>query len=279
MLRLRNKNRVLQVLQLDKEIIKAKMKIFIALLINLLFVTSGFICAKNSGDKRDNDRLPDSRPEKIVFRFSLSGGMMYYSEDLYISSDSCYYSVNDGGAVSKIHFNMLPAELDKLYKVFTDNDFDRIETYEEKIYDRGGESIYLSWGSGKYASVSNSGMSLIEKSWRNEWSECINALGKIVEIELSRQKKDYEVRIDKSLFGKEMYLQLNRETVIPKSTVRGESEMEAYITKTVKLMPGMQTMSVNIGNKYENVKIDTDSSRGVNIYLKNDSLFAYEYIK
>lgn len=269
----------MRVLQLNKEIIKSKMKIFIALLINISFISAGFICAKSTGDKRDNDRLPDSRPEKIVFQLSLSGGMLYYSEDLYISSDSCYFLVNDGGAVSKIRFNMSSGELDKLYRVFTENDFDRIETYEEMIYDRGGETIYLRWGTGKYASVSNSGMSIVEKAWRNEWSACLNALGKIVENELSRQKKDYEIRIDKSLFGKEMYLQLNRETVIPKSTIMAESEMETYITKTVKIMPGKHTLLVNIGKKYESMKIDTDSSKGINLYLKNDSLFAYDYIK
>jgi hypothetical protein len=122
-------------------------------------------------------------------------------------------------------------------------------------------------------------MSMVEKAWRNEWSACLNALGKIVENELSRQKKDYEIRIDKSLFGKEMYIQLNRETVIPKSTVMAESEMESYITKTVKLMPGKQRLSFSIGKKYEALDLDTDSSKGISFYLKNDTLMAYSFIK
>src|SRR4030095_7698191 len=151
-------------------------------------------------------------------------------------------------------------ELDKLYKVFTENDFDRIETYEEKIYDRGGESIYLSWGNGKYASVSNSGMTLIEKSWQNEWSACLGALTKIIEKELAEQKKDFEVTMDKSLFGKELYLQVNRDVVFTKSLIRGD---EPYVTKTLKVIPGMNTLTFSVGNKYENLKINTDSSKGI----------------
>src|SRR4030095_4145207 len=107
----------MEVLHVSKEF-RIKMKIFAVILLNFSVIITGFICAKNSGE-RTNDRLPDSRPQNIAFRLSYSGGMLYYSENLYISSDSCNYSVNDGGAVSKINFKMTSQELDKLYKVFT----------------------------------------------------------------------------------------------------------------------------------------------------------------
>ena len=57
-------------------------------------------------DKRKVTVFPDARPGNISFRLSMSGGMLYYYEDLYISADSCYYLVNDGGAISKIYFTM-----------------------------------------------------------------------------------------------------------------------------------------------------------------------------
>ena len=216
------------------KITKKNMKILLVLLLNISLISGGFICAKDTDGQKENDRLPDARPGNISFRLSMSGGMLYYYEDLYISADSCYYLVNDGGAISKIYFTMSAERLDKLYDAFTENNFDRIKTYDEQVYDRGGETITLSWGKGKYASVSNSGMTFIKDSWRGEWSACTAALSKIIDEEVSMQKKDFEVRIDKSLFGKEMYIQLNRETVIPKSTVMSENNLEEYIQKNSK---------------------------------------------
>jgi hypothetical protein len=132
----------------DTKIMKKKMKIWLILLLNLTFISGGFICAKNTENSRNNDPLPDSRPGNISFRLSMSGGMLYYYEDLYISADSSYYLVNDGGAISKIYFKMNAEKLDKLYNVFTENNFDRIKTYDEQVYDRGGETITLRWGKG-----------------------------------------------------------------------------------------------------------------------------------
>ena len=42
----------------------------------------------------------------------------------------------------------------------------KLKTYEEKVYDRGGESISLGWGKGKYANANNSGMTFIKDSWQ-----------------------------------------------------------------------------------------------------------------
>ena len=95
--------------------------------------------------------------------------MRYYSEALYISEDSSYFTINDGGAISRINFILDDKELDRIYKVFTDNEFDRIQTYEEKVYDRGGNSVYLRWGNGKFNSVSSSGMNFIDKDWIDEF--------------------------------------------------------------------------------------------------------------
>ena len=125
------------------KITKKNMKILLVLLLNISLVSGGFICAKDAEGEKDNDPLPDARPSDISFRLSMSGGMLYYYEDLYVSGDSCYYLINDGGAISKIHFTMSPEKLDKLYEVFKENDFADIKTYDEKVYDRGGETISL----------------------------------------------------------------------------------------------------------------------------------------
>ncbi len=254
------------------------MNTILIILFNLFFIISGFSCTDKTV-KNDNDNLPGTRPEKLTIQYSLGGGMRYYSENLFISQDSCVYTINDEGAISKFYFNMTGDELDALYKVFKDNEFAKIKTRQEEIYDRGGESIGLSWGNGKYAHVDDEGMTLIENSWKKQWSECLGAVKNVLNSALNKQKKDYEVRIDKTLFGKTMTVYVKDQTIIPESTVMAESELENKVTKTIKLLPGKNIISVSCNQKYLNVPVNPDSSKGINIYLKNDSLLTYSLIK
>ncbi len=256
---------------------KMKMKYLSLIIFCTAFITAGFICAKSTGNS-EGSPLPEKRPDDIRFRYSESGGMMYYSEEIFISKDSCFYSINDGGAITKAYFKMTSAELDKLYSVFKENNFDEIESYEEKVYDRGGESISLNWDRSKYANVSNSGMSFIKDSWRKEWSACSDAIEKIGKDELEKQKKDYNVIMDKTLFGKEFYMQINLKVVIPLSTLLAEHDYDNEIIRTVKLSPGNHRSIITLGKATYNIPVSTDTTKGLRMYLANDSL-KYEYIK
>lgn len=271
----RNNPVVKQVIQLSIKFVKLKMKFLSLLVLCICFVATGFLCAKSSG----NDELPEVRPENITFQLSMSGGMMYYFEDLYISRDSCYYLVNDGGAVSKIYFKLAGKELDDLYNVFLNNDFDRIETYTEQVYDRGGETINLRWGKSRGVSVSNSGQSFIEKSWGKEWSSCENALAGIIKEQVSKQQADYEIRVDKTVFGKEIFVQIDRLVIIPKSTVMSENSTDSFITRSVKLTPGSHRVSFSLGANNRSFDLSTDSSKGLNFFLVNDTLLSHSNIK
>lgn len=264
-------------MKLLKELMYMKSKSFISVfVIAVMFITTGFVCAKSN--HKDNTPLPESRPSDISFRYHVNGGMMYYYENLYISADSSYYEVNDGGAISKTYFKMTSEQLDKLYKVFTDNEFDNITTYEEKVYDRGGENISLGWDKRKSCSISNSGMSFIDKSWHSEWNKCEEAFLKIIKDEIPKHTKDYEIRLDKSLFGKDVYVQLNRDAVIPKSMLMSENGEDEYISRIVKVTPGKHRLSINIDKQYRNFDLNADSTKGALIYFANDSL-KYSFIK
>jgi hypothetical protein len=253
------------------------MKIFIVLLLYFMFATTGFICAKST-DNGDNSPLPSSRPADITFRYHVDGGMMYYSEELFLSGDSCWYKINDAGAESKTYFKLNDEQLDRLYKTFRDNDFDRIETYTEKVYDRGGEGIGLYWGKNKSCGASSSGITFIDKAWSGEWSACVKAITNIISEEIPKYQKDFEIRLDKTMFNKEIYLQVNRAVIIPQSMLMQEQVTDESISRTVKLSPGSHMISLNIDKKYEMMKINTDSSKGI-IFSFNDSTLTYTYIR
>lgn len=241
------------------------------------FISSGFLCAKSTGSS-DNSPLPDKRPDDMYFSYTLDGGMMYYSENIFISKDSCFYKIGDGGAVTRANFRLTPGELDKLYSIFKENNFDEIESYEEKVYDRGGESISLSWKTGKHVNVSNSGMNFIKDSWKQEWSACSNAMEKIAAEHMEAQKKPYEIKFDGSLFGKEIYMQINRDVVVPKSTLMAEHDFDKDITRSIKLSPGSHNSSVTVGKFHSTIKINADSTKGLLLKWQNDSL-RYEFAK
>ncbi|NOS84239.1 MAG: hypothetical protein HOP31_03775 [Ignavibacteria bacterium] len=253
------------------------MKYLSLLLLNILFISSGFICAKSIGSG-DGSPLPNTRPDDIQFSYSQSGGMMYYSENIFISKDSCYYKINDGGSVTRVNFKLTSAELDRLYSVFKDNDFDEIDSYEEKVYDRGGESISLSWKPGKQTSVSNSGMNFIKESWHKEWNACTEAIEKIGKEQMEKQKKDYVISFDKSLFGKEIYMQINRDAVVPKSMLMAEHDYDKEINRTVRLSPGKHNSSITVGKSYNTIIINADSTKSLRLYMVNDSL-KHEFVK
>src|SRR6266498_1345509 len=147
----------------------------------LLFLRS---CSFN---EKTSESLPETMPEKFSISYNNGGGMVYLSESMYISEDSCNYIYNNGGAISKIKFSITKDELSNIYKTFYDNRFDKIKSHNEQIYDRGGISISLSWYPGKYVSQADAGMTLIIKNRQSEWSSCVNALEKLMTEKISEQ--------------------------------------------------------------------------------------------
>ena len=256
---------------------KLKMKYLSILVICLSFITSGFICAKGTGSS-DNSPLPDKRPDDLYFSYSQSGGMMYYSENIFLCKDSCYYKINEGGSISKAYFSMTADELDRLYAVFKENDFDEIGSYEEKVYDRGGETISLNWKPGKQVNVSNSGMTFVKDSWQKEWNACRSAIESIAGREIEKQKKEYTVMIDSSLFGKEFYLQVSLKIIIQPGVLKPENENDKVISKVIQLSPGIHRAIMDFKNRTYEIPVNTDSTKSLRLYVLNDSL-RHEYIK
>jgi len=119
--------------------------------------------------------LPKSRPSDFQLTYHVDGGMRYYFEDLEIGPDSCRFTINDHGQKLVNRFSMTPAELDELYAILISNKFERIRSLHQQVYDRGGESIRVSWNKGaNYMNVSNAQDSFIENGSKSQWNTVIN---------------------------------------------------------------------------------------------------------
>lgn len=230
------------------------------LLINLFIISAGCGLLSNN----DNDKLPSTRPDKLQISYSVSGGMMNYSERCFISADSCWYKYHYGEADSKINFKLTNEELDNLYKVFVDNKFYKISTREEMVYDRGGTSMSVNWADGKRASVSNSGMSFVDKSWSSEWNACGNAIEKIIKEQKEKNSNDFIIHLDSSMYNNEVYVQLNFDALFPKANLFSKDNSPSVPVKT-KLMPGSHSLSVTCGKLSKRFNVSADNANSCTI--------------
>jgi len=132
--------------------------------------------------------LPSSRPTDLQFSYHYDGGMLYYSEDLTLSKDSCLFVKNDAGKKTIRRFTLSATEMDALYGIFLSNKFDQIESKQETgVYDRGGISMGLSWDNGKRsARVSDAQMSFVSDQWRNEWQKVVAYMTSLMQTKTNK---------------------------------------------------------------------------------------------
>ena len=149
------------------------------LLILLLVISAG--CRING----QANKLPDLRPADFALSYHLDGGMRYYSEDLTIGADSCMYMINDGGKKVIKKFILTSKELDDLYAMLKQNQFNRIEYIQQSgVYDRGGVWVKIGWNKElQHYTVNDSQMSFVSKNWMKEWQ----AVCSYLELKLMRR--------------------------------------------------------------------------------------------
>lgn len=171
-----------------------------------------FIVLLMSACKVLSTNLPE-KPKQIQISWNVDGGMLMRNESIFISNDSCTYNLEVERRKQFIIFQLSPIILDSLYQIFYDNSFDKIETYKEEIYDRGGTSINMSVDGESY-SVSNSGMSLIKENYKENYSRIEYAVKTIAFDEISKQKKLIDIKLDTSITNSEhnVILYVNGET-------------------------------------------------------------------
>lgn len=144
-------------------------------------------------------KLPENI-ETISISWSYGGGMMYFFEDIEINQNTCNYVVDRGGVEQKVSFEITDKQINELFKVFRDNSFDKITTYEEMVLDRGGSSIELNIN-GKNYRVSNAGLNFVKDKYVENYNAIEETILSLVYAEVENQKQEVKITIDSSIIA------------------------------------------------------------------------------
>lgn len=204
-----------------------KNTLFYSLAISLLiFACSG----EGGGIIFSGSELPEN-PEKLTIEWSDGGGMLPEGENIYISEDSSYWSMWRLDYEQKIYFTASSEEIDQLYQIFLDTDFDKIKLIEEQeVYDRGGTSIRLI-ADGKYFDKNNSGMTFVhENSW-DEYDAVNNAIYSFVKEKTESSKIPVTVKLSNSLLESNylIYINVNDRTLYNSDRDSGLTEKDTVL--------------------------------------------------
>lgn len=130
----------------------------------------------------DHPTIRESLPDNFKIQYMRHSGMLPDYENMILTRDSCViYYVTDK-RVDTVKFNLPEKKLKNLYDLFIENEFSKIETRIEEVYDRGGVTISLSWKNGRSKKIekSNSGRSFVTDKWIGRWNNIVNELEKLV---------------------------------------------------------------------------------------------------
>lgn len=195
------------------------------------------------GAKCSNADYMDNVPKDFRVMLHDGGGMVRQGATYFISRDSSYADIWNQDANTKIYFKVSMDQLKSLYNTILKNQFRDIEEYEEMVYDRGGTSISIRADGSTY-DKSNSGMTFIEESWRDEFKAVENEIRNIVSGELDRASIDVTLNIDDSVMDENKIVNFNIGSFTFMSAKDGYQN-----TFTVRLYPGEHYMYVTMLNK------------------------------
>ena len=208
-----------------------------------------------------------------------AGGCYPLERDYVISADSSFANYYIYDAKNKIYFNVSPEELDKLYKMFYKNNFDKIKTFEEKVYDRGGNTVSLSWKDERI-SKSNSGISFIEKEWQEEYGVIVSAIRELVDSKIEELKINFTLKIDTSIVNLDLITNITIDTDFTYYSARdgvkdsinlnllpGEHNVQAYL-----MTSGESELQSKVFASKHFVLDITEETNVINLYVEGKEI-------
>lgn len=179
--------------------------------------------------------LPEERPIDLNVDVYEGGGMEDVSSNYSIYVGQGYYDFNYGNADVTASFTPTHVELDQLWATIRSARFDKIQTYEEEAYDRGGTTISVSYGD-EYYSVSNSGSSFLSGSNTPRFYQVANGVYDLAHSYLDTQKQTVTFELNQSLADSLTYAYVNN-TLLYIAPNIGSTPQGQFPT-TVQLLPG-----------------------------------------
>lgn len=187
-----------------------------------------------------NSKLPET-PEKFSILYSEDAGMLPEGVKISINPDSCVWDLWNGNFDKRLTFNLSESELDQIYQVFLENEFDLIEVVEEEVYDRGGSSLSITVD-GTYYGVSNAGGSFIKEAYIDRYFACVDAVLTRTYEKINAQKVHVRIEVSEALMFSDYFLNINFEDGILFSALEDSLNHELIENLTqgyeVELYPG-----------------------------------------
>ncbi len=119
-------------------------------------------------------KLPE-HPEKLSIVLTMNGGMQLYTKEIYISYDSCKYTVNRYGTIQQVNYQLSKDEINELYQYLINQQIGKIKSNYKPVYDRGGYTISII-ADGKQVFVDNSGAKFIKKKYLVNFDNIVDTL-------------------------------------------------------------------------------------------------------
>jgi hypothetical protein len=234
-------------------------------LIILSALTIGLTITKSS--------IADNAPKDFRVIMRDGGGMSRQGAEYFISKDSSYADIWEDDAETKIYFKVSTADLNKLYNIITNNEFEDVETFREEVYDRGGTTISVRANGEEYEKV-DAGMTFIVESWRDEFANVENEIRRIVGDKLETMKREVTITIDENIMEADKIVNFNIGDFTYMSARDGWQKIV-----TVKLYPGQHYMYFTMLNKElttePGTKIFAQGDGIINIDKDTKSLYIY----
>lgn len=181
--------------------------------------------------------LPRQMPADFRLRYYVGGGMDPLGETLDVSKDrKAKFTERFMSEKAGFEFLLTLDEMQNLYKLLVENNFDHIKSNGGFAHDKGGESIDVTVNKKNY-SFSTSGTD-VASSYKNEWNTIVSALDTLI----GKQRKNFEttvrVEFEPSLTRRYTNLYLNNRGVYT-ATVTDAGE-----AREIKLLPGTYEASI-----------------------------------
>jgi hypothetical protein len=237
-----------------------------------------FLFLSLSACQPPESQLPAERPADFSLRYSSHGGMLPIGENLTLTAATSTYEYFDHGNTTTIEFELTEQEINDLYQWLRQNRFDLIEARTEQVFDRGGESIDINWGTTHY-NVSNSGISFVEEDWQEEWGNVLGAVTDLMQRKIEEQRVVYTILLDQSLVGETVSIYLKNGPLFS-GVVENPDNLEA-IPLTQRELPGVARLVVQVDSQaiYQEYEATIEPSAGLHISLENNQLVFTPYIE